>query len=289
MMLTNIQALDYISDKYYYKGTLFTGASFRIDGEEVKVLNEFENGVIVGLNKCQYFPNETNMPHIHIDYIDFPGEYLDFPAFYKSEKFTGIAYEFSDDESVCLAKHLFKNGSPVGSMAWYSSGEIRSLKLERQGISQFFAWFIDGSLEALNLYSIEQHERLIYIVFDEYKRLETVWIKENYFEWIKQHRTDIEFHHFETKNSFDSLAVSLHLFLIDGGVDDSVLNSIAANDGLKGLSKITLSRTSLSEEAMVELANIMTVAEIEIKDSQRDLLTVVQRIKLKRPDCLVKI
>jgi len=288
-MFINSQELDYITDKYYYKGSLFTGAAYRIDGETVEVLNEFENGVIVGLHKCKYFPNEPTVPQIYIDYVDFPGEYLEFPAFYKTEKFTGMAYEFSDDESVCLGKYLFEGGRRVGSMDWYPSGEIRSLELERQGVSQFFTWFRDGSLEKINLFSTERHERLINIVLDECKRLKTLWINEIYFEWIKQHKTVLEFHYFETKASFDSLTVSPDISLIGGGVDDSVLNSIAANDGLKGLSKITLLHTSLNEETMVELATSATVAEIEIRNDQCDLSTVAERIKLKRPDCLVKI
>ncbi len=289
MMLTNIEELDYITDKYYYKGSLFTGVACRIDGENVEVLNEIKNGVIVGLHKYKYFPNESTVPHIHIDYIDFPGEYLDYPAFYKNEKFTGIAYEFSDDESVCLAYYLFEDGNPVGSMSWYESGEISSLALLRQGISQLFAWFRDGSIQGVHLFSRVHHKKLFNIVLDEHKRLQTLWIEENYFDWIKQHKTDLEFHYFETKNSFDNLTVSPSLSLVDGGVDDSVWNSIATNDGLKGLSNINLSLTSLSEEVMLELANIVSLTKIEMREGQRKLLTVAQRIKLKRPDCVIRL
>jgi hypothetical protein len=287
MVLTNIKELDYITDKYYYKGSLFTGVTCRIDGENVEVLNEIKNGVIVGLHKYKYFPNASTVPHIHIDYIDFRGPYLDYPAFYKNEKFTGMTYEFSDDDSVCLAYYLFEDGNPVGSMSWYESGEICGLALLRQGISQIFAWFRDGSIQSVILFSRVHHKRLVNIGLDEHKRLRTLWIEENYFDWIKQHKTDIEFHYFETKSSFDNLTVSPSLSLIDAGVDDSVWNSIATNNGLKGLSQITLSLTSLSEEVMLELANIVSLTEIEISEEQRNLLTVAQSIKLKRPDCLI--
>jgi len=289
MMLINIQELDHVADKYNYKGNPFTGVMYRIDGEKVEILNEVRDGDIVGLHQCKYFPNEILLPHVHIDYVDFPGEYLDFPALYEDEKFTGVAYEFPDDQSVCLAKYLFINGTPVGSMAWYPSGEIKSLELERQSISQLFVWFIDGSLEALNLHSVERHKRLININFNQPKKLESLWIEADYFEWIKQHNADIKFHYFETENCFNLLTVNPHLSLIDRGISDSVLNSIATNDGLNGLSKITLSRTSLSEDAIVELTKVVTVSEIELRDSERDLSSIAQRIKLERPDCLVKL
>lgn len=289
MVLINIQELDYVEDKYYYEGSPFTGITYRINGEKVEDLNEVKDGVIVGLYQCKYFPVQESIPQILLEFIDFPGEYLDSPAFYRNEKFTGIAYELSGDQGICLAQYEFVDGVPAGSIAWYPSGEIKSLELERQGISQLFVWFSDGSLEALNLHSIERHKRLINIVLSKSKQLETLWVEEGYFKWIEQHKTDLEFHYFETENSFDNLTVSPYLSLIDRGISDSVLNSIATNDGLKGLSKITLSRTSLSEEAIVELTKVVTVAEIELRDSQRDLFSIAQRIKFERPDCLVKL
>ncbi|MGB3692881.1 MAG: hypothetical protein WBG70_16125 [Spirulinaceae cyanobacterium] len=287
--MINIKELSCIKNKYFYEEQLFTGVGFSTSGEKVNNFNKFENGINVGAYQCKYFPNKISIPHINIDYIDFTGEFLDAFALYKNKKFSGIAYELEDEEDVCLAKHLFKDGVPVGSISWHSSGEKKSLRLEREGIVQVFGWFPDGALKEMELYSQEQSERLINVSFDQPKQLRNVWIEESYFEWIPKYTAKLEFHYLETVDSFKDFTISPTFSLVGLGINDAVFCAIGSNKKFGNLSKITISRTSISEESFLKLANINTLNEVIIRDKNRHLTNIAKNLKSIRKDCLIKL
>lgn len=287
--MINIEKLNYIQEKYYYEEKLFTGVGFRTSGERVEDVCEFENGVNVDIYRSKYFPNDRNIPHIDIDYIDFTGEYLDSYALYRNKRFSGIAYELEGEQEFCLGQHLIEDGVTVVSLGWYPSGENESLRLDREGIVQVFEWFKDDSLKEFSLYSREYREILISISIGEAKQLKSVWIEGNYFEWILKYRSQLEHQYFESKNSFEDYSVAPVLSLINSGIDDVIFHSIAANDGFKDLSKIIISNTCLTETAILELANIKTLKQITFSEIKRNLLGIAKELKRKMLDCSIKL
>jgi len=289
MLMINIEKLNYIQDKYYCEGKLFTGVGFRTSGERVEDVCKFENGVSTDIYRSKYFPNDTNIPHIDIDYIDFTGEYLDAYAFYKNKRFSGIAYELEGEQEFCLGQHLIEDGLTVVSLRWHPSGENQSLRLDREGIVQAFEWFKDGSLKEVSLYSTEYRKILISISIGEAKHLKSVWIEENYFEWILKYSSQLEHQYFESRNSFEDYTVAPTFSLIKSGINDVVFHSIASNEGFKDVSKIIISNTSLTEVALIELASIKSLKQITLSDGKRDLLSIAKELKRKRPDCLIKL
>ena len=289
MLMINIKNLNSIGDKYYFQGSLFTGIGFEIFGDKIENVSQFENGVNVDININKYFPNDKNIPHIDIDYIDFTGEYLDSYAFYKNHKFSGIAYELEGDQEFCLGQHLIKDGVTVVSIRWYPSGEKESLRLDREGIVQVFEWFKDGSIKKISLYSREYGEILVNITLSQAKQLSSVWIEGNYFQWIVNYRSKIEYHYFENINSFKDYSADPNLSLINSGLNDAVFDSIVSNDGLKSLCKIIIFNTSLTETAILELATINTLKQIILSDGKRNLKMIAEELKRKRPDLSIKL
>jgi hypothetical protein len=288
MLTINIKELNKIEEKYYYQGILFTGVGFRISGEKIEDNLRFEGGICVGYYTSKYFPNEKDVPHIDIDYIEFTGEYLDNYALYKNEYFSGVAYELENEQKICLGQHFMKNGEKVASVGWYLSGQMECLTLIEEDLVQGFGWYEDGSLGGLDIYLKEKKERLI-VSLGEHKQLKTVWIKENYFQWLPNYKDRLEFHYFESKNSFKEFSASSTFTLIDPGVDDVVFYAIASNNGLENLSDILISQTSMSEEAILELVNVITLKELSLRDDNCDLLGVAQKFKHQRLDCLVNL
>jgi hypothetical protein len=289
MLMINMKKLDQLEDKYYYEGKLFTGVGFETFEEKIEEVCQFKNGVNVGIYRSQYFPNNSTISQIDIDYIEFTGEYLDSYAFYKNKRFSGIAYELEGEQEFCLGRHLIDDGVTVVSRRWYPSGEKESLKLDRKDIVQIFEWFKDGSLKKIRLYSRENRQRLIDVTLSEAQQLNSVWIEKNYFEWLVKYKSQIEYDYFESVNSFEDYTVATNLSLINSGVNDVVFYSIAANDGLMNLCKIIVFNTSLTGTAILELASIKTLKQITISEEKRDLVSIAKELKRKRPDCFVKL
>lgn len=294
MLFINIEELEQIQDKYFYKGKAFTGVGFILAGESLENLHEFDNGYDIGIHQSRYFPDDGKVQHIDVDYIEFTGEFLDAFALYKNKKFTGVTYELDESKDICTAKHIFKDGVPLESREWYYSGQDKSLWLEKESFVQFFEWFEDGVLKNVQVTSMGSNSKgsnevLIRVTLNELQQLTCVWIKEDYFEWMETNYAELEFNYFATKESFQKFYASSNLSLIDSGVNDYLLNLIGSNDGFNGLSQLTLSRTSLSEEAIIELVDITTLKEIILRDRQRDLSALAKKIKQKRPDCLVRL
>jgi hypothetical protein len=288
MLMINIKELNEMADKYFYKGILFTGVGFRVCGEKIEEVLSFEEGICVGPYRSKYFPNEKNIPHIDINYIEFTGEYLDNYARYKNKYFSGVAYELEYEEKICLGQHLMKDGARVASVGWYLSGQMEALTLIEEDLVQGFGWYEDGSLGGLDIYLKEKDERMIVTVGED-KQLKTVWIKENYFESIPMYKDRLEFHYLETNNSFEEFSAGSIFTLMDPGVDDVVFYSIASNNGFKNLSDIVISETSLSQETILELVNVKTLKKLTLRDDNRDLLGIAQEFKHQRPDCLVNL
>lgn len=284
-----MKKLDQIEDKYYYEGNQFTGVGFETFEERIEEVCEFKNGINVGIYRSQYFPDDPTISQVDIDYIEFTGEYLDSYAFYKNKRFSGIAYELEGEQEFCVGRHLIDDGVTVVSRRWYPSGEKESLKLDRKDIVQFFEWFKDGSIKKISLYSRENRQRLINIALSEAKQLNSVWIENNYFEWLAKYKSQIEYDYFESVNSFEDYTVAANLSLINSGVNDVVFYSIAANDGLMNLREIIIFNTSLTETAILELANIKTLKQINISEEKRDLLSIAKELKRKRSDCLINL
>ena len=287
--MINIKKLDQIEDKYYYEGNQFTGVVFETSEERIEEVCEFKNGINVGIYRSQYFPDDPTISQVDIDYIEFTGEYLDSYAFYKNKRFSGIAYELEGEQEFCVGRHLIDDGVTVVSRRWYPSGEKESLKLDRKDIVQFFEWFKDGSIKKISLYSRENRQRLINIALSEAKQLNSVWIENNYFKWLAKYKSQIEYDYFESVNSFEYYTVAANLSLINSGVNDVVFYSIAANDGLMNLREIIIFNTSLTETAILELANIKTLKQINISEEKRDLLSIAKELKRKRSDCLINL
>lgn len=93
MLIINVKNLNNFQEKYYYQGELFTGVGFRTDGDKLVDIYEFNEGIHTKIYQNEYFPNDNNILHIDMDYIEFTGEYLDSFALYQNKKFSGIAYE----------------------------------------------------------------------------------------------------------------------------------------------------------------------------------------------------
>lgn len=289
--MVNFKSLKHIEDKFYYKGRLFTGVGFRTCREKVKDLCQFDQGINVGNYRCSYFPEQANIPHVDMDYIEFMGEYLDNGALYKNEEFSGIAYELEEEQEFCLGQHYIKDGDPLVSIRWYPSGENESLIIRRENLIQIFDWFEDGSLKDIDLSLKKDCKTIRYVSvrLNELKQLQSIWIKEGYFEWILKYSSQFEYHYFETINSFKNFAVSPRFSLIDLGINDTVFHSIAANNGFKDLSEITISHTSLSEETILELVSVNTLKKINLRNSKHDLLSVAKALKHLLPDCSIRV
>ncbi len=294
MLFINIEKLEQTQDKYFYKGQAFTGVGFTLARESLENLHEFDNGYHIGIHQSRYFPDDSKVQHIDVDYIQFTGDFLSEFALYEDGNFTGITYELDNSKGVCTAQHIFKNGLPLESREWYYSGQEKSLWLEKESFVQLFEWFEDRSLKNVEIISTAgPNKKLIGVGLNELQQLTHVWIKEDYFEWIETNYAELEFNYFANKESFQKVFTSSNLTLIDSGVDDYLLNLIGSNygfnHGFNGLSQLTLSRTSLSAEAIIQLADITTLKEITLRDRQRNLSAVARKIKQKRPDCLVRL
>ncbi|HBE18665.1 MAG TPA: hypothetical protein DEG17_02855 [Cyanobacteria bacterium UBA11149] len=291
MLMINIQELKKIAQKYYYQDKLFTGVGFRVDGYKIEEALKFESGICLGQYTSKYFANEKEIIHVDMDCLEFPGDDIDYYPRYKNNNdiFSGVAYELGDEEKVCLEQHLFEDGIRVASVGWYLSGQMHYLTLmKEEDLSQSFGWYEDGSLGGIDMILEEKKERII-VTVGEQKQLKTVWIEENYFEWMPKYQDRFEFHYFETNNSFAEFSASPNFSLIAPGVDDIVFHSIASNNGFKNLYDIDISRTSLSQEAIMELVNVKTLKKLTIDDNRRNLLSIAQEFKHQRPDCLVTL
>jgi hypothetical protein len=289
MMMINIKELEQDEGKYYYKGELFSGVGFRTSDEKVEDLHRFKDGVSVSGYRCKYFSSEDNISQIDIDYIDFTGEFLNPYAFYENKKFSGIAYEFEKEQGFCLGQHLIEEGVPVVSFTWYPSGKNKSLSIDRKGFVQIFEWFENDSLKYFEIYSHEFRKRLIAISLTEENQLKTVWIEKDYFDWILNHGTELEFHYFENKDSFNSFTVDRIFSVIHSGVDDELFSIISSNGGLKELSEIIISRTSVGAKSLLDLAGVETLKKVAIRGENPNLLDAVKQLKRTRQDISIRL
>ena len=289
VMMINVRALNCVDGEYYYKARRFTGVGFRTSSGKVMDLRVFRDGTSCEEYKCQYSPYKEELAHVDINCIDFTGEYLDLYALHEGKKFSGVAYELGNKKEYCVGQHFIEKGVPIVLFTWYPSGENESLCIDRGEIYQCFEWFKDGALKNFELHSNDSDQMLISVGLTETSKLKSVWIKKNYFKWILEQRGNLEFHYFESKDSYDSLATSQVFSLVDRGIDDELFNFIFANDGFKSLSEITISRTSMSEEVIFKLSSIETLRKVAFRDRDRDLLNAVKRLKKDRPDMLVNL
>ena len=302
MLMINRKELNQIESKYYYQGKLFTGASFKVKGEKIEEVLSFEKGICVGSYTNKYFPSEKEIPHLDIDYIDFTGEYLSNYALYKNKRFSGVAYELEKQQKICLGTHLIIEGLMRASLAWHVSGAIKYIKLIEEDLMQSWGWRENGTMSGFDIYPkshnkgtkderimVGKDERIM-VGIDQNKQLNTVWIYENYFEWIEKNQDRLELDYYiETRNSFDEFSASTRLRLSGLGVDNRVFNSIASNNGFENLEEIVIFLTSISEENILELVKVKTLKNITFRNEKRNLLAIAKKIKQKRPDCLVTL
>jgi len=288
MLMINIKQLNKITNKYYYQSKLFTGVGFEVFGEKIEELLSFEEGICIGPYSSKYFPSEESISHIDINYIEFTGEYLDNYALYNNKYFSGIAYELDYEQKICLGQHLMKDGAKVASIEWYVSGQIECVTLLEKDLVQGFGWYEDGLLGGFDIYLKEKDERMI-VTVGEHKRLKTVWVTQNYFQCLSKYKDRLEFHYLENNDSFEEFSVDSMFNLIGLGVDDIVFYSIASRNGLKNLSNIVISGTSLSQETILELVNVETLKKLTLRDDGRDLLDIAQEFKHQRPDCVITL
>lgn len=292
MLKVNFSYLEYLNNKYYYQEKLFTGASFKLVGYIIEEFWEFQEGIKIGNYQSEYLPNDPSLLRVSVDCLEFDGEYLTSYTTYDDRGFSGIGYDIDigvPGDQFCTGEHLFKDGWPSSSVEWHYLGQIESLRLVSGDFNQNYGWSSDGSFNGFVFYSEEFQKMIIDLSFSPQIQSRTIWIEQEYFEWVAKLREKIKFNYFTTKESFIDFPVGSILGLYSAGVDDEIFHYLMANNKLATLSEIILSRTSISDRSILELADLSNLKTIILKDRQRDLTDVAQQLKQKRPDCSVRL
>ncbi|WP_017662977.1 hypothetical protein [Baaleninema simplex] len=293
-MLRNIKTLTQQGDRYYLDGKPFTGVTFKISDKQLEDLHEFKNGKFVGTYQNQYFSkhfkyNSEDLIHVDLEDedLDLPGGFIDSETTYKGQYFSGVAYELSRNDEVAMVEFLFNEGDPIAYVVWNDRGDLAGLKLGKGDIDEYYNWHEDRTLAYYCIRSHQYSTYLIEISIELNNELKSLWLEEQYFEWIETHKEELEFLYLESLDSFKELIAAPRLSLNQSGVDDRVFNAIACNNGLRKLSNIILAYTSLSESTILSLADLQNLKEIHFCDPDRNLENLVKQLKHKRPDLLI--
>ncbi len=290
MLRVNFSYLEYRDQKYYYEGKLFTGASFKLAGYIIEEFWRFEEGIKIGNYQSEYLPNNPSLLRVSVDALEFNGEYLASYASYQNQAFSGIGYDIDiglPGEECCTGEHLFSDGWPSSYVEWDFSGQMECLGLVSADFKQFYGWSSDGSLSSFELHSNDLHGRIIHLSMNKQNKFRSIWIEEEYFDWLAKFRNQLEFDCFTTKSAFIDFPMGSNLGLYSPGVDDEIFHYLRANNKLENLDEITISRTSISDRNILELANLSNLKTISFDDRKRDLRGVAQQLKDQRPDCSV--
>ncbi|HLP87531.1 MAG TPA: hypothetical protein VK184_02855 [Nostocaceae cyanobacterium] len=289
MLKVNFSYLNYIDDKYYYEGKLFTGASFKLRGCLIEEFLKFKDGIQIGNYQSKYLPNDPSLLRVNIDCLEFNGEYLTSYTSYQNQTFSGIGYELDVDDKYCTGEYLIQDGWPGSGIVWDYSGKMRHLGLVLVEFKQYFSWDSNGSLVDFELFSKELHKRMIQVELKENNEIISIWIEKEYFTWIPNFIDKLEFKCFTTEEDLSDCAFSSKLGLYSQGIDDEIFNYFMSKNKLATVSEINILNTSLSDQIILELASLENLKRIILKYHDRDLIGVAQQLKSKRPDCLIKL
>jgi hypothetical protein len=289
MLRIKTTALVCQDNKFFFYDELFSGLGFHIVNGVVEKVTEYLNGLEIRDYRSEYIDYNDNRICIDSSFLKggHIGENDDYgPAFYNKKRFSGIAYEFENDE--CLAEYLFENGFDKIEVCFFRDGDLESYEDFRNQMNQSFYWHYNGKLKGISL-SSEEFNLRVEFNFDDQERIRTAMIQGNYFESVSKLSPQLKYHLFETKAYAKQLFAAPYLYLRGDGVDDEFFNNLQSSEGFKSLAKICIDKTSLTSRCIANLKWESNLKEILIEDEKQDLLEIIKELKNERPDCLVKL
>mgnify|MGYP000382548820 FL=1 len=168
-------AVQFSGDKAYVNAHPFTGVVFFLDGYVVTRALNYENGKEVGEYVSQWL--SLGDIKLSLDQEAFDDDYE--PRVYRGQRFTGIIYDFDDDD--CVGEALCENGRVLEEVSFYGGENVNLASYEKNSIDamQEIRWFSNGVVREVSINKIDIGS--ITLKYDDSSCIESISVDGDYF------------------------------------------------------------------------------------------------------------
>ena len=281
MLIIRDSALMVEGDKFLYQNENFEGVSLLIVNGLVTQKKLYKDGVFDGNYISPYISVDDLSSHIDSEKLD--DEYED-PCTQDGSLYSGVAYRFVGD--VCVSELEYKQGWLSAEVNYRRNGDLESIDVGGDDLSQKCSWFEDGNIEEFE--SFERSSYRSWLKFTKKDVVTTIVIEGDYFNRIEQIKDRLTLDMFNKKYFAVNLIADEYLFLSGDGVNDDVFSDLLAQDGLKETLKLNISKTRLTSLIMEKLIPLKNIGQLIIESEYIDL-DCLKSFKSQRPDCFVEL
>jgi len=270
---------------YYYQDALFTGIAFFLNIPMIEKVNEYSQGKFIGPYISKWLDNDKSILRVEVEELDGDGEHQQ--AFFEGKPFSGISYYI--DEGFCHQEADYKNGWVGQEIDFYRSGDVGSMRLMNEVLSEEVRFNNKGYIEEYKLNKFNVFN--VKFLYTE-QALRSVRLNGDFINLVNKDEYLLNIDVPDTLEKIKKIKIHSTLNLFGSGISDEFVEAIMRNDGLKETNEIFISDTSLSLSTSIIVINQTHLVRLWIDNKNTDVLlelpSVLQKLKVENPQCDIR-
>jgi len=273
------------SDFYYYREVLFTGIIFFVNTPLIEKVYEYSQGKLIGPYTSKWLNNDKTILNVEMEELDGDGELQQ--AFFEGKPFSGISYDI--DGGFCHEEADYKNGWIGQDIVFHASGNIQSIELMNDTLSEYVRFDGEGFIEEykLNKFNVFNVEFL----YTE-QALRSVTLNGDFYNLVNKEEYLLNIEVPDTLEKIKKIKINSWLNLFGSGISDEFVETIMHNDLLKETNTICISDTSLSLSTIKTIIHRTHLVSLFIDNKNTDALlelpSVLKKLKVENPQCDIR-
>jgi hypothetical protein len=270
---------------YYYREKLFTGVAFFVNTPLVEKVYEYSQGKLIGPYTSKWLNNDKDILKVEMEELDGDGELQQ--AFFEGKPYSGISYDI--DGGFCHEEADYKNGWIGQDIVFHASGDIQSIELMNDTLSEYVRFDREGFIEEykLNKFTVFNVEFL----YTE-QALRSVTLNGDFLNLVNKEEYLLNIDVPDTLEKIKKIKIDSMLNFFGSGISDEFVEAILHNDGLKETNRIFIADTSLSLSAIITIIHQTHLVRLRVRDKREDishvLSSVLQKLKVENPQCDIR-